>query len=120
MSKEIVPFGGEIFCDPFPHVTKDAELWIALLMETYYIDRYLYGILLYLRGVGAILAPTGSDKVPYKIVPIIDKDRAWASMEEWEKEKKWLVPHTDALIEGMRKVYDSEISMPGLYNRQKT
>ena len=110
------PLGGMMFCDPFPYETKDATLWIALLMEVYELDRYLYGVLLYLRGVGAILTPTGNPKVPYKIVPIIDEDRAWASIEEWEKEKQWLVPHTEALIKGMRKVYDSKISMPGLYN----
>ena len=109
------PWGGMIFSDPFPQVTKDSELWISLLMHVYDIDRYLYGILLYLRGVGAILTPTGNPDVPYKIIPIVDKDRAWSSIEEWEREKQWLVPHTKALIEGMKQVYADEISMPDMF-----
>ena len=109
------PLGGQTFSDPFPYPTEDVQLWLALFSEIYKIDRYLFGILLYLRGVGAVLKHTGNKNVPYKIIPIIDEDRAWASEEEWEKEKQFLVPHTKALIEGMKKVYVSEISMPGLF-----
>ena len=109
------PLGGEMFTDPFPHYTKDCQLWLTLFAYVYENDRYLYGILLYLRGVGAVLQHTGNPDVPYKIIPIIDKDRAWSSIKEWEREKQWLVPHTKALIEGMKQVYASEISMPELY-----
>lgn len=101
MSKEL-PLGGTCVADPYPYPTTDADMWLQLLSHTFQHDRYLYGILLYLRGVGALLIPSGNKEMPYKIVPIIDEDRGWSCMAEWNKEKQWLVPYTKTLIEGIK------------------
>lgn len=93
---------GRMYADPYEYITDDADLWLQLFVAASEKDRYLYGILIYLRGVGANLVSTGNPKMPYKIVPIIDKDKGWSCMEEWEREKKHLNPYINTLVELIR------------------
>ena len=84
--------------DPYPLVTDDAELWLKLLFTVYFKDRYLWGVLTWIRAVGAKLEKTNNPAVPYKIVPIIGAN-GWLNQAEYDREKQYLVPYTSVLIE---------------------
>ena len=98
-------FADFAIADPYPLVTDDAELWLDLLSKAHNKNRYLFGILTWVRTVGARLEATGNPAMPYKIVPIIatrDCPEGWASIEEWNIEKRNLGPFTKELIEVLK------------------
>ena len=91
--------------DPYSLPTDDAELWLKLLVAAHDKNRYLYGILTWVRAVGARLEATGNPAMPYKIVPIIVSpscSEGWSCKAEWEQEKKNLAPFTNDLIEVLK------------------
>ena len=93
--------------DPYPLVTKDSNLWAKLLTIAHDKNRYLFGILTWVRTVGASLEKTNNPAMPYKIVPIIADENCkegWSSMEEWNKEKKNLNPFVNELIEVLKEL----------------
>lgn len=98
IDEPFMQMGKYAIVDPYPLVTDDAELWVKLLFTVYHKDRYLWGVLTWLRAVGASLEKTNNPNIPYKIVPIIGAD-GWQSQAEYDKEKQYLVPYTSLLIE---------------------
>ena len=91
--------------DPYPLVTEDSTLWLKLLTEAHDRNRYLFGILMWVRTVGARLERTNNPAMPYKIVPIIADDNCkegWSSMEEWDEEKQNLNPFVKELVEVLK------------------
>lgn len=98
-------FSQYAIADPYPLVTDDAELWLELLSKAHNKNRYLFGILTWVRSVGARLEATGNPAMPYKIVPIIatnDMPEGWSCQAEWEQDKKNLAPFTKDLIEVLK------------------
>lgn len=93
--------------DPYPLVTEDSNLWAEMLTIAHDKNRYLFGILTWIRAVGARLEKTNNPAMPYKIVPIIANENCkegWSSMEEWEREKQNLNPFVSELIEVLRQL----------------
>ena len=88
-----------MYADPYEYPTEDAKLWLELLVKVCEKDRYLFGILVHIRAVGAVLVSTGNPNMPYKIEPIIDQDRGWSSQAEYNEERKYLIPYATVLTE---------------------
>lgn len=100
-------FGGYAIADPYPLPTDDSELWLKLLVKAHDKNRYMFGILTWVRTVGAKLEATGNPAMPYKIVPIIiseDCNEGWSSIKEWEQEKKNLNPFIKDLVEVLQQL----------------
>ena len=98
----VTRLGKYTIVDPYPLITDDGELWLKLLFNAHKKNRYLFGILMWIRTVGARLEKTGNKDMPYKIVPIIateDMREGWQSNAEWEQEKQNLVPFINDLVE---------------------
>lgn len=98
-------FSEYAIADPYPLVTEDSNLWLKLLVKAHDKNRYMFGILTWVRTVGAKLEATGNPAMPYKIVPIIitdDCNEGWRDIKEWEQEKKNLNPFVKDLIEVLK------------------
>lgn len=73
---------------------EDSDLWLSLLAKAHESNFELFAILDYLRGTGVKLVK--SPKHNYRLEPIIGED-AWISLEQYQKEKQYLLPYTDEL-----------------------
>ena len=95
---------GRMYADSYEYPTDDAKLWLELFAKASERDRELYGRLLYIRGVGANLIPTGNKNMPYKIVPIIDVDKGWSCEAEYAREIQCLEKYKYMLVEVIREL----------------
>lgn len=84
--------------DPYFYESNDRDLWIKLLNNVYDENRYLYGVLYYLRSVGVKLVP--NKQFNYVIQPIIDPNivKGWENKQQYDVEAQNLVPYKDVLI----------------------
>lgn len=94
---------GDVVKDPYTDLhtdyLDDAELWLSLFLKAKEHDFELFSILWYLRGTGCRLEP--SEKYGYRIVPLIGED-AWISMEQYNKEKLYLLPYKKQLAKMLK------------------
>lgn len=81
---------------------EDSELWLDLLSLAAARNTELMYVLIYLRGVGMRLVP--DPKFKYKLVPIIDERVAWATMEQYKEEAKYLVQYKKELTDILKHV----------------
>lgn len=79
--------------DPFPIKLKDSRLWERLLDLAKEADEYMCEILVWYRTVGVVLVE--NDKFGYTIKPLTLNtcSYGWQDEEEWQSEKKWLMPY---------------------------
>lgn len=84
--------------DPYRYENNDRDLWLKLLNDADNENLYLFGILYYLRSVGAKLVP--NKNYGYIIQPIIDRNsiKGWENKQQYDEEAKNLVPYKDVLI----------------------
>ena len=99
----ITDFLGTDYRDRYEYHPQDSPLWLSLFRMS--DSEPLASLLQYIRNTGAILEP--SDKYGYVIRPVVGV-QGWFSMEEYEQERKLLVPHTVKLLEMLRRLRDDE------------
>ena len=97
----VTDFMGHDYRDRYEFHPQDSDLWLSLFRMS--DSEPLASLLQYIRNTGAILEP--SDKYGYVIRPVIGV-QGWQSMEEYEWERKLLVPHTTKLLEMLRRLRD--------------
>lgn len=98
---------GHSYQDRYPVLTPDSSLWLSLFWLTDPIDRTLAEKLEYIRAVGALLVI--DQQFGFKIQPIVGKN-GWDSMEHYNQERQYLVPHMQTMLQvlgELRRRYDS-------------
>lgn len=100
--------GGKIIIDSYPYPTRDRELWMELLAKAQRRGIGLYGSLIKIRAIGAVLEP--NEKFGYIIKPLIRGVNGvkwgWASEELYKKEKETLKPYTAVIMELLKELKD--------------
>lgn len=96
--------GGKLISDPYPYYRYDREKWLMLLSEASKNSIGLYGILMYLRAIGATLERNA--KFGYIIKPIIrgEEKWGWPTKSMWEEERKRLLPYREKLLTLLKKL----------------
>lgn len=89
----------------------DGPLWLELFIIADKSSQELAQILEYVRNVGAKLIM--DQYYGFIIEPIIDPTGCygWSSIEQYQQERRWLVPHTDILLQSLkllREKYDNK------------
>lgn len=98
---------GHYYQDRYPYQTPDTNLWLALFWMVDPVDRRLAEVLEYIRAVGAYLTP--DPQYGYRIQPIIGPN-GWASMNEYNQEREYLMPHIQTMLQALgdlRRRYDA-------------
>jgi hypothetical protein len=95
---------GRVYQDRYPELTNDSRLWLELFMITDSPDHKLSDQLMIIRATGAILVP--DQQWGYVIQPVIDStgQKGWQSQQQYEQERKYLVPYGNALISALADV----------------
>lgn len=88
---------GVVTRDPgYRYDAKGSGLWCALLIKAREADFDFFSRLNWLRDVGCILVK--DPKFNYHLEPVIGADH-WSSAEEWNSEKRCLIPFQKNLID---------------------
>jgi hypothetical protein len=103
---------GRVYEDRYPELTNDSRLWIELFMITDSPNHKLSDMMMYIRATGAILVP--DQQWGYVIQPVIDStgQKGWQSQQQYEQERKYLVPYGNALISALadlRRRYEQKL-----------
>jgi len=93
--------------DPmYEYSPEDSDLWFILCVKAKKISEDFYARLYFMRGGGSRLVP--DQKWGYVIQPILSI-HGWESLEQYQEEKKCLLPYAKELTTLLRKLADDEM-----------
>lgn len=95
----------KVITDPGADISpEDSECWLWVLSEAEKKNKELYAALFYIRGGGARLVE--HQQYGFAIHPIIDPSGkgGWSSREEYDRERKCLVPYRLQVVELLKEV----------------
>ena len=96
---------GTVYTDPGGNIDPDgSDQWLTLFTIADQMSHELYSVLMYLRGTGMRLVP--SEKFGFIMQPIIDVEgkKGWSSKQEYDSEKKCLMPYRTEVTEALKKL----------------